>query len=162
MSGPVNPFLVPAGAGETVHGPAGGPVTFKARTQDTNGTVTALENIIGPGQGPPLHLHAREDEMYYILDGHLRFKADGTLFDASTGAFMFIPRNTAHCFANVGADPARILVMFTPAGMERFFEGIARLEAGPDGRPDPDAYRAVAHSASMQVLGPPLSQSDRQ
>jgi hypothetical protein len=87
MSGPVNPFLVPAGAGETVH---------------------------------------------------------------------------AHCFANVGADPARILVMFTPAGLERFFEGIATLEAGPDGRLNPDAYRAVAHSASMQVLGPPLSQSDRQ
>ncbi|MGZ4595140.1 MAG: cupin domain-containing protein [Actinomycetes bacterium] len=160
MSGPVKPFVVPPGEGETVHGPAGGPATFKARTQDTNGTFTALENVIGPGQGPPLHLHAREDEMYYILDGHLRFKADGSLLDAPTGSFVFIPRNTAHCFQNVGGGPARILVMFTPAGMERFFEENAALAPGPDGSPDAEAYRAVAHGAWMQVLGPPLSVTD--
>jgi hypothetical protein len=47
--------------------------------------------------------------------------------------------------------------MFTPAGMERFFEGQAALPAGPV---DPNAYRAAAHSAWMQVIGPPLAASD--
>jgi mannose-6-phosphate isomerase-like protein (cupin superfamily) len=157
MAGPVHPFVVAPGAGETIRGPAGGPATFKARAETTNGTFTALENIIAPGQGPPLHIHIREDEMYYILGGHLRFKADDQFFDAPAGSFMFIPRGTPHCFQNVGPDPAKMLVMFTPAGMERFFEGQAALPAGPV---DPNAYRAAAHSAWMQVIGPPLAASD--
>jgi quercetin dioxygenase-like cupin family protein len=157
MAGPVLPFVVAPGDGETMAGPAGGPATFKARAETTNGTFTALENIIAPGQGPPLHVHIREDEMYYVLSGQLRFKADGQFFDAPTGAFMFIPRGTPHCFQNTGPGPAKLLVMFTPAGMERFFEGQAALPPGP---PDPHAYQAIAHSAWMQVLGPPLAASD--
>lgn len=157
MAAGVRPFVVPAGAGQTVRGPAGGPTTFKARAETTNGTLTALENIVAPGQGPPLHLHVREDEMYYVLDGHLRFRADEGYLEAATGAFVFIPRGTPHCFLNVGEVDARILVLFTPAGMERFFEGVATLPAGP---PDPQAYREIARSAWMDVLGPPMTRSE--
>jgi mannose-6-phosphate isomerase-like protein (cupin superfamily) len=157
MAGPVNPFVVQPGEGENLRGPAGGPTTLKARAETTNGAFTLLENIVAPGQGPPLHLHIREDEMYYILGGHLRFKADDRMFDAPTGSFMFIPRGTPHCFQNIGDAPAKILVMFTPAGMERFFEGHATLPPGPI---DPDAYRAISHSAWMTVLGPPLAETD--
>jgi mannose-6-phosphate isomerase-like protein (cupin superfamily) len=57
-----------------------------------------IENVIPPRQGPPLHIHGREDEMYLILDGHLRFKAGGQLFDAPAGSFVFIPRVTPHGF----------------------------------------------------------------
>jgi mannose-6-phosphate isomerase-like protein (cupin superfamily) len=149
-----DPYVVLPGEGETLRGPAGGPATIKARAETTNGTFTALESIIAPGQGPPLHIHVREDEIYYMIDGRVRFLAGDRFFDAPTGAFMFIPRGTAHCFQNVGDRPARLLVMFTPAGMERFFEGTGRL---PDGPVDQDAYRAIAHSAWMQVVGPPLS-----
>jgi hypothetical protein len=87
----------------------------------------------------------------------VRFKADDRLFDAPTRSFMFIPRGTPHCFQNVGDGPARLLVMFTPAGMERFFQGVAELPTGPF---DPDAYRAIADSAWMKVLGPPLAETD--
>jgi uncharacterized RmlC-like cupin family protein len=95
--------------------------------------------------------------MYYVLEGRVRFKADDRIFDAPAGSFMFIPRGTPHCFQNVGSTAARLLVMFTPAGMERFFEGIAAL---PSGSPDPDTYRSVAHSAWMRVVGPPLGETD--
>jgi mannose-6-phosphate isomerase-like protein (cupin superfamily) len=158
VSGPVNPFVVLPGEGETIRGPVGGPTTFKARAETTNGTFTALENVIPPMQGPPLHLHVREDEMWYVLDGHVRFKADDRMFDAPTRSFMFIPRGTPHCFQNVSATtPARLLVMFTPAGMERFFEGVAQLPPGPA---DPDAWGAIAHSTWMKIVGRPLAETD--
>ena len=59
--------------------------------------------------------------------------------------------------ADVGDEPSRILVMFAPAGMERFFERHARLPPGPV---DPDAYRAIAHDCAMEVVGRPLAESD--
>ena len=154
MSRGIDPFVVLPGAGERLEGPAGGPSRILARAETTNGGFTALENVIGPDQGPPEHVHVREDEMYYVFEGTIRFKADGRYFDAPAGSFMFIPRGTPHCFRNVGGRPARLLVMFAPAGMERFFEGHAALPPGP---PDPEAYRRVAHAAWMEVVGPPMS-----
>jgi hypothetical protein len=55
---------------------------------------------------------------------------------------------------NVGDGPARLLVMFTPAGMERFFEGHAALPPGP---PDPETYRRIARAAWMEVVGPRMT-----
>lgn len=153
----VRAFVVLDGEGEHLRGPAGGPATLKARAETTNGAFTALENIIAPNEGPPEHIHVREDEMYYVLEGHLRFKVDGEFLDAPSRSFIFIPRGTPHTFQNIGPEPARLLVMFTPAGMERFFEGVAALPPGP---PDPEAYAAVAHSAWMEVTGKPLSMTD--
>ena len=70
---------------------------------------------------------------------------------------MFVPRGVPHCFQNVGDAPARILVLFTPSGMERFFDAFAELPAGPV---DPDAFRAAGAPADMDVIGPPLARSD--
>jgi uncharacterized cupin superfamily protein len=97
--------------------------------------------------------------MWYILEGRFRFIADGKLFDASQGSFVFVPRGTAHCFQNTGSVPATILVMFTPSGMERFFEQHAHLPAGPV---DPDRYREIASDNWMDVVGPPLAESHPQ
>lgn len=149
-------FVVLDGEGGTIRGPAGGPTTIKARTETTAGTFTFLENVIGPKQGPPRHIHAREDEMWYILEGRFRFFVDGDILDAPQGSFVFVPRGTAHCFQNVGDTPARILVMFTPSGMERFFEEHAALPPGPV---DKERYRQIARDCFMEVVGPPLAES---
>ncbi len=149
-------FVVGRDGGETLRGPAGGPATIKARTTTTGGTFAFLEVTVGPQDGPPQHVHAREDEMWYILEGHFRFLADGQLLEAPQGSFVFVPRGTAHCFQNLGSEDATILVMFTPAGMERFFEQHAQLPAGPV---DPNRYREIAANNWMDVVGPPLAQS---
>src|SRR5437588_9726969 len=128
-------LIVGPNAGATIEGPVGGPLTYKARGEQTNGTFTAYENVIPPRQGPPLHTHANEDEAWYVLEGEVRFKIDGELLAAPAGSFVFVPRGTPHCFQNVGDSPARILVMFTPAGMERFFDEFATLSAA-----DPEAF----------------------
>ncbi len=157
MPSPVRAFVIPPGGGLTIRGPVGGSAVIKARTQDTAGSFTFIENTIPPNQGPPLHVHAREDEMWYVLEGHFRFRADDELLDAPAGSFVFVPRGSHHCFQNIGHEAARILVMFTPAGMERFFEEHAALPPGPV---DPDVYRAIARRNWMEVVGTPLAESD--
>src|SRR3982074_2977164 len=111
--------------GTRIEGPVGGPLTFKVRGEQTNSALTALENVIPPGEGPPLHTHANEDEAWYVLDGELRFLLGTEVRTAPAGSFVFVPRGTQHCFHNDGGRPARILVIFTPAGMEQFFDRFA-------------------------------------
>ena len=150
------PVIVPPGGGTPIEGPVGGPLTFKVRGTETGGALTALENVIPPGEGPPMHVHAAEDESWYVLEGELRFALGGELAPASAGSFVFVPRGTPHCFQNVGATPARLLVLFTPAGMERFFERFATI---PAGRFDPESFRTAGAEAGMEVVGPPLAVS---
>jgi len=147
------PVTVPPGAGETIEGPAGGPLTFKVRGEQTAGALTAFENVIAPGDGPPLHRHAAEDEAWYVLAGELRFRLGEEIAAAPAGTFVFVPRGTPHCFKNMGAVPARILVLFTPSGMERFFD---RFAAQPPGPPDPAVFGRIGGEVGMEVLGPPL------
>ena len=149
-------FVVLPGRGEEIRGPAGGPTIIKARGGTTGGAFALLENVIPPGEGPPRHLHRLEDEMWFVQEGAFRFIADGEVLHAPAGSFVFVPRGTEHCFQNIGSRAARILVMFAPAGMERFFEQHAALPPGPV---DPETYRAIAASCQMEVTGPPLAVS---
>lgn len=151
------PFVVEARQGRTIQGPAGGPLEFKARGEQTGGSLMVLENIIAPGEGPPLHSHAEHDEAWYIIEGSLRFKLGNETQSAPAGSFVFVPRGTHHCFQNVGDKPARILVIFSPAGMESFFEDFASLPEGPI---DPGVYGEIASRAGMTVVGPPLANSE--
>jgi quercetin dioxygenase-like cupin family protein len=146
------PVVVGPGDGETVQGPAGGPLTFKVRGAETAGALTALENVIAPGDGPPLHTHRDEDEAWYVLAGSLRFRLGDEEATAAAGSFLFVPRGVVHAFVNDGDEPARILVLFTPAGMERFFDEFAALEAF-----DPAAFGRIGATVGMQVVGPPLA-----
>jgi mannose-6-phosphate isomerase-like protein (cupin superfamily) len=152
----VKAFLVRAGQGTVVRGPAGGPAAIKARTETTNGSLACLEVTVGPGEGPPAHVHRREDEAWFLLDGRFRFLADNELFEADPGSFVFVPRGTRHCFQNLEDRPSRILVLFTPSGMERFFEEHAALPPGPI---DPSVYGEIAERSWMDVVGPPLAQT---
>ncbi|MGI8557556.1 MAG: cupin domain-containing protein [Solirubrobacteraceae bacterium] len=155
MSEGTRAVVVGPNDGTRIEGPVGGPLVFKVRGDQTDGALTALENVIPPGQGPPLHTHAHEDESWYVIDGELRFRLGGDLQRAPAGSFVFVPRGTPHCFQNIGDTPARILVMFTPSGMERFFDQFAALSA-----PEPEAFRSIGSPLGMDVIGPPLAQSD--
>ncbi|MDA0350618.1 MAG: cupin domain-containing protein [Chloroflexi bacterium] len=156
MPEPMRSFVVRPGEGDQIAGPVGGPTTIKARTRDTGGSFALLENVIPPFQGPPLHVHAREDEMWYVTEGNLRFRAEDEILEAPQGSFVFVPRGTRHCFQNIGDTAATVLVMFAPGGMERFFDELAELLPGTV---HPEAYRAVAERNWMEVAGPPLAES---
>ena len=150
------PLFQPPGEGTGVGSPlSGGDLMFKVRGEQTASTMTAFETIVAPGQGPPLHTHANEDESLYVVHGQVRFKLGDDLEVGSAGAFVFVPRGKPHTFQNVGDEPARMLIHFTPSGMERFFERFAALEA-----PGPGAFEAVGAEVGMDVVGPPLAESD--
>ena len=157
MTDAVDPVTVGPGEGATIQGPAGGPLTFKVRGEQTDDALTAFENVVAPGDGPPLHTHANEDEWWYVLEGRLRFRLGDERRDAPEGAFVFVPRGVPHCFQNVGETPARILVSFTPSGMEAFFDRFAEL---PDGPVDPGVFARLGAEVGMAVVGPPLAVSD--
>jgi quercetin dioxygenase-like cupin family protein len=146
-----SPIALGPGEGTTIEGPAGGPLTFKVRGEQTGGSLTAFENVIAPGDGPPLQVHASEDEAWYVIAGELRFQLGEERAAAPAGSFVFVPRGTPHGFVNAGSEPARILVLFTPSGMERFFDRFAALDAF-----DTSAFREIGASVGMDVVGPPL------
>jgi quercetin dioxygenase-like cupin family protein len=152
MPGEARGLAVRPGEGEVRRNPIGGDFTFLARGAQTNGALTALESVIPPGQGPPVHVHANEDESIYLIDGAMRFKLGDELSDTPAGSYVFIPRGLPHAFHNPGDAPVRILVTFTPAGMEPFFEHMAALTEF-----DPQEFRRAGAENGMQVVGPPLS-----
>jgi quercetin dioxygenase-like cupin family protein len=143
--------IIGPGEGTTIEGPVGGPLTFKVRGEQTGGRLTALENVVLPGEGPPLHTHAREEEAFYILSGELRFRVGDEDRAAPMGSFVFIPRGTPHCFTNERDVPARVLVLFTPSGMEGFFERFAAIA-----EPTPASFASAGADIGMEVVGPPL------
>ena len=123
MSGKARIVALGPHDGTVLPDPAGGHVTFKARTRETGGAMTVFEREVAAGDGPPEHVHAGEDEAVYVLAGELRFRLGAHVHALAAGSFVFIPRGTPHCYGTAGADPARILVISTPCGMERDFEG---------------------------------------
>ena len=149
----IAPFAVLAGDGISMVTPTGGSVTVKAHTGNTSGSMTVLEFVIPPMDGPALHVHLREDELWYVVDGDFRFKADDAMFRMSTGGMAFGPRGTPHCFQNIGATPGRLLVIATPSGVERFFEEFAELP----GPVTPEQLAAIAHANWVKFVGPPLA-----
>jgi quercetin dioxygenase-like cupin family protein len=140
-------LVVGPGGGETVRNPVGGIVTFKATGMETAGSLTTFESVIAPGDGPPLHTHAREDEVLYVLEGEVAFQLADEVHSAPEGSLMYVPRGVAHTFQNVSDHPSRLLIFFTPAGMEHFFG----LTEG-----DPAAFEKAAEVVAMEVVGPPL------
>jgi mannose-6-phosphate isomerase-like protein (cupin superfamily) len=92
----------------------------------TAGAYSLFETTTPPGGGTPPHMHAREDETFIILEGTVEFVVAGERIRAEPGTTAFAPRNVPHCYRNVGDTPARMLLIASPPGIERFFEEIAR------------------------------------
>ena len=112
---------VPAGSGPVYWGP-GDQVRFILTGAETGGAFFLAEVLVPPGGGPPPHIHDREDETFYLLQGALTvWVGDQTLY-ASEGDCAHLPRGIVHSVRNTGAENARMLVTATPAGIEKFFE----------------------------------------
>jgi mannose-6-phosphate isomerase-like protein (cupin superfamily) len=100
--------------------------TFKVTGDDTGGALAFFEASVPPQGGPPPHIHGREDEFYYLLNGALQVRDGDRLFTAEPGSFVFVPRGRLHCFRNDSHVPARMLIGITPAGFEKFFFAVGQ------------------------------------
>jgi quercetin dioxygenase-like cupin family protein len=81
-----------------------------------------MEAIVPPGGGPPPHIHRREDETFYVVEGQCSILLGEDWITAGAGDFVNVPRGTVHRFQNQGAEAMRMILTFTPAGIEKFFE----------------------------------------
>lgn len=151
--------VVPPGGGLSIDNPVGGIFTFKITSAESGGALTAIETLVAPLDGPPLHVHD-EDEVIYTLEGTFRVKLGETLHEAAPRSFIFIPRCTPHTWQNVGTEPGRFFATVMPAatGFEEFFRRYAQLQVEERGF---EAFaRLAAETNAFQVLGPPLAESD--
>ena len=133
--------------------------TIKASGKDTGGAFAMIEAIVPSGNGPPPHIHSREDEAFYVLEGELQFNADGNSFSATSGAWVTLAKGSLHFFKNTGSKPARMLILVTPAGLEDFFLEIGRKTVeGESVAPTPEdlqKFRETARKYGIEIRMPP-------
>src|ERR687893_380796 len=98
----------------------GGLATVKATGKETDGRYTLIEIFEPEGEGP-LHVHHREDEGFFIIEGELTFQIGEETIKASPGSFVFGPKDVPHTYT-VDSGPARLLFLLSPAGFEGFVE----------------------------------------
>jgi len=112
--------LTTPGQGRTI-AVVGDVYRFLATGDDTNGKYAIWEAIVPPGGGPPPHVHSREEEGFYILEGEITFTVNGEKIVATAGMFANVPVGTPHSFKNESDRPAKILISVAPAGLEQMF-----------------------------------------
>jgi quercetin dioxygenase-like cupin family protein len=96
-----------------------------AEGEDTGGRLTVYEILFPPDSGPPLHVHEREDEAFYVLEGSLSVRMGDEEFEVPAGSFTFQPRGIPHTFRS-STDGARVLLLVVPSGLEGFFRTLGR------------------------------------
>ena len=115
------PVVVSPTGGELID--AGGDrYRFLATRESTNGTYGIWEAIVPPGGGPPPHIHTREEEGFYVIDGEVMVHAGDTAVLATAGSFVNMPVGVKHWFRNESSVPAKMLVLVAPGGMEAMFQ----------------------------------------
>src|SRR5215475_7800981 len=104
---------------------------FLAVGDDTAGKYALWEALVPPGGGPPPHVHSREEEGFYVLEGEITFTVNGERVVATAETFANMPVGSLHTFKNESGTPARMLISVAPAGLEQmFFEVGQPLAAG--------------------------------
>ena len=138
-----------------------GQIDIKARAADTNGALGVVEGrFVGEGYGPPLHVHRREDEAIYVIDGQIQFRVGDEEFVAGPGTRVWQPRGVPQAF-RLKSEKARVLVVFTPGGMEQMFEDggvpVGASTEPPEQHAGPEDAAAFAKRFEFEVIGPQLA-----
>jgi quercetin dioxygenase-like cupin family protein len=140
----------------------GGPslATIKATGKETGGRYTLVEVLGAEGEEAPLHVHHREDEAFWILEGELTFQVGDETIKASPGSFLIGPRDIPHRYT-VNSGPARLLFILSPAGFEEFIYATSEpakertLPPPPEGPPseaEMEQLGAVARQYGCELL----------
>ncbi len=147
--------VVRAGASVT-----GEPIRFIGKemllklASDGNGSITILEDVSPPRNGPPLHAHPFE-EFFYITRGRFHFEMDGKPIEAGPGDLVHVPANVPHVFQNISDEEGRMLILARPGGIERYFAELA--ERMVHDAANTAAFAQLAVDYGITILGPPLA-----
>lgn len=140
-------------------------IEVRVSCEDGADGISILENTAPHGDSPPLHVHAGEDEAFYVLEGELRLAIDGHERVLGAGEAAVAPKGSRHSYRVESAEGARWLVTTTAGDFERFVRAISRPAEGdglpaPAGPPTPEqaeALGAVAAEHGIELVGPPLA-----
>jgi mannose-6-phosphate isomerase-like protein (cupin superfamily) len=144
----MNPVIVSPGEGRDF----GDGLLCRITSASTGGAYCACEQILAPGQGVPLHVHSRDDEVYYILEGQYEIQCGERSFTAEAGAMVVIPRGIPHAFHNPADTPSRALMLFIPGGFDEFVAELNRLP--PEDAVDENKRDVVRRKYGVEVLRP--------
>jgi quercetin dioxygenase-like cupin family protein len=130
---------------------------IKATAADTGGLLTIVEVTESPGAQAPLHVHHREDEGFWILEGEVALHVGAETIEASAGDFAWGPRDVPHRYT-VGPNGGRMLFLCTPAGFEDLVRDMSvpaearTLPPASDEEPDMEMVAAVAGRYGCELL----------
>jgi quercetin dioxygenase-like cupin family protein len=139
-------------------------IVTKASAAETGGTYTLLEHLLTSAANSPMHIHADEEEAFYLLDGEMELEVDGRFLHARPGTFALVPRGATHRF-RVLTDTARVLTISsspegaTGGGTPVFFHAVGEPASAPvlpvPAPPDVETVASVAARCGIELVGPP-------
>ena len=134
-------------------------IAVLATASDTDGVLGAIEVESPGGAVPPLHVHHREDEAFYVLEGDYSLFVGDEVINASPGVWVWGPRGVPHGYV-IHSEHGRHLSLTMPGGFEAFFEEVSAF-ATPSADPQNELTRmaAVAARYGVELLGPPPAPS---
>jgi quercetin dioxygenase-like cupin family protein len=138
---------------------------MKLTASETGGDFAMAEVSQPVGVATPLHVHANEAEVFYLLEGAMTYEAGGTLYELTAGSTIYLPKAVPHRFRITGDQPARILAMVFPGRLLDLYTevGSPAVDRRIPDHPEPDQMSAeiarwneIGPRYGLQVLGPPL------
>lgn len=153
------PTLRTTSQGRTI-GVVGDIYRFLVTGAESHGKYAVMEAIVPPGGGPPPHVHSREEEGFYVLEGEITFRVGDDVIRAPAGTFANMPIGSLHSFRNESNQTAKMLITVAPAGLEEMFfacgtplaEGATT--AVPPTKADIDKLLAIAPLYGVEIQPP--------
>jgi mannose-6-phosphate isomerase-like protein (cupin superfamily) len=159
----IRPVHVPAGEGEAIWAMSS-LFEVKLDAAASGGTFAVTEVVQPPGVATPLHVHHREAEAFFMIEGTMTYEAGGIIHHLERGSFMYLPKEVPHRFRITGESPARFIALVAPAGLEGLYRSVGGAAAErrlPEPSPEDVAaeiarWGGVAPGYGLEVVGPPL------
>jgi quercetin dioxygenase-like cupin family protein len=127
----------------------------KLQSDDCGGQLCLFHFVAPPMTGPPLHVHSREDEWFYVLDGEIVFQFDGVRHTVGPGGLAYSPRGVVHAYQNFTTSDARLLIATMPGAFGVMFEEMSAATP-PGGMPSLEVLEALHQKYGITTMGPPL------
>ncbi|MBS1677699.1 MAG: cupin domain-containing protein [Actinobacteria bacterium] len=132
---------------------SGSSLSLKATAEDTGGAFFLSETVVEAGfAGPPLHVHHKLTDMFYVLEGVLTFRIGEDTVEAPPGTFVCAPPGVPHTFSNPSPEPVRFLNFSTPGGFEIYMRELAAAWAESGGPPDSATIAEIASRHDFEAV----------
>lgn len=116
---------------------------YLATGDETGGAYATMDATVPPGGGPPPHVHSREEESFFVLEGEITFRLEDETIVAGPNTFVNIPIGALHSFKNESDQPARMLLTVAPAGLEKMFLEVGKVLTSPNEQPQPPTEEEI-------------------